>query len=61
MSSFQRRKTLGREDIDKMEYTLAVLKETLRKYSIVPAVCQELSLQTDDLCDFTIPQKMVVW
>ena len=49
-----------KEDVDQMTYTLAVLKETLRKYSIVPNVSRELALEEDELCGYSIPKGTMI-
>lgn len=38
----KRKSMPSREEVDGMEYTLATLKESLRKYSVVPVVTRNL-------------------
>eukprot|EP00951_Prasinocladus_malaysianus_P026298 scaffold233114_cov46-Prasinocladus_malaysianus.AAC.1 len=40
----------SREACERMTYTLAVLKESLRKYSVVPVVVRVALKDDDDLC-----------
>lgn len=53
------RKNLGaslkREDVEKMEWTLSCLKESLRKYSVVPVVTRDLN-KDDDVCGEKLPR-----
>ncbi|KAI3426077.1 hypothetical protein D9Q98_008045 [Chlorella vulgaris] len=44
-----------REAVDGMEYTLAALKESLRKYSVVPVVTRNL-VQEDELLGHQLPR-----
>jgi len=52
--------TPGQKELDTMQYTLAVLKESLRKYSIVPVVSRELSADQDELSGYSIPKGTMV-
>jgi len=52
--------TPGKKELDTMEYTLAVLKESLRKYSIVPVVSRELSADQDELSGYKIPKGTMI-
>lgn len=45
----------SRDACDAMPYTLAVLKETLRKYSVVPVVVRVALKDDDDFCGFKVP------
>lgn len=54
------KQTPSRNDVEKMQYTLAVLKETLRKYSIVPVVSRELSIDDEELSGYSIPKGTMV-
>eukprot|EP00210_Caulerpa_lentillifera_P006142 g5869.t1 len=49
-----------REDVEKMEFTLCVLKEALRKYTVVPNVVRVLSLEQDELCGYKIPKDTMI-
>lgn len=49
-----------REDVEKMEFTLCVLKEALRKYTVVPNVCRVLGMEQDELCGYKIPKDTMV-
>lgn len=57
----------GREDIlperkavDAMQYTLSTLKESLRKYTVVPVVCRSVGVSQDELCGHPIPKDTLV-
>ena len=47
--------TLERERVEKMEWTLSCLKESLRKYSVVPVVTRDLNTD-DELCGTKLPR-----
>lgn len=47
--------TLRREEVEKMEWTLSCLKESLRKYSVVPVVTRDLN-KDDELCGERVPR-----
>lgn len=53
------RKNLGgslkREEVEKMEWTLSCLKESLRKYSVVPVVTRDLN-KDDEVCGEKLPR-----
>lgn len=44
----------AREAVDGMQWTLACLKESLRKYSVVPVVTRNLNT-ADELCGYSLP------
>ncbi len=46
---------LRREEVEKMEWTLSCLKESLRKYSVVPVVTRDLN-KDDELCGEKLPR-----
>eukprot|EP00873_Tetraselmis_striata_P039395 jgi/Tetstr1/459659/TSEL_005015.t1 len=46
----------GRPAVEGMCYTLAVLKESLRKYSVVPVVVRVALKDDDDLCGYAVPR-----
>lgn len=45
----------SRQAIEKMEWTLSCLKESLRKYSVVPVVTRNMNAQ-DEICGYTLPK-----
>lgn len=47
--------TLQREAVEKMEWTLSCLKESLRKYSVVPVVTRDLN-KDDEICGVKLPR-----
>ncbi|EFN52051.1 hypothetical protein CHLNCDRAFT_139264 [Chlorella variabilis] len=51
----KRKSMPSREEVDGMEYTLATLKESLRKYSVVPVVTRNL-VQEDELLGHKLPR-----
>lgn len=48
-----------RREVDTMTFTLAVLKETLRKYSVVPVVTRHLA-KDDELLGHKLPAGIMV-
>jgi cytochrome P450 len=46
---------LKRENVEKMDWTLSCLKESLRKYSVVPVVTRDLNCD-DELCGVKLPR-----
>ena len=48
-----------REQVDKMDLTHAVLKETLRKWSVVPVITRRVA-EDDTVAGFTIPKNTVI-
>lgn len=46
----------SREAAEGMTFTLAVLKESLRKYSVVPVVVRVAQKDDEDLCGYSIPR-----
>lgn len=47
--------TPSREAVDGMTWTLACLKESLRKYSVVPVVTRNMNSE-DELCGYRVPK-----
>ena len=45
----------SRQAIENMEWTLSCLKESLRKYSVVPVVTRNMNAQ-DEICGYTLPK-----
>ncbi|KDD71864.1 cytochrome P450, partial [Helicosporidium sp. ATCC 50920] len=45
----------AREQVERMEYSLSCLKESLRKYSVVPVVTRNLDAP-DSLCGYDLPK-----
>ena len=46
---------LQRENVEKMQWTLSCLKESLRKYSVVPVVTRDLN-KDDEVCGTRLPK-----
>lgn len=46
---------LKRTDVEKMDWTLSCLKESLRKYSVVPVVTRDLNAD-DEICGVKVPR-----
>lgn len=46
---------LRREGVEKMDWTLSCLKESLRKYSVVPVVTRDLNAD-DEICGVKVPR-----
>lgn len=49
-----------RSAVDGMRYTLSVLKETLRKYTVVPTVTRRVGVEEESLCGYKIPKQCMV-
>ncbi len=47
--------SLSRTDVEKMDWTLSCLKESLRKYSVVPVVTRDLNAD-DEICGVKVPR-----
>lgn len=49
-----------REIVDGMQYTLSTLKESLRKYTVVPVVTRRVGIEEDELCGHRVPKGTMI-
>lgn len=49
-----------RKAVDEMKYTLSTLKESLRKYTVVPVVVRRVGTEEGMLCGHRLPKDTMV-